>query len=184
MDARQFLAEFKHIASAPGGVQRLRQMIYNLAITGDLTRQLADDGDAELMLRDIESAKARLTEEKTFKRSPKLENQPLILPSNINLPNSWRWSRLVDIGEINPKNKAADDTLASFIPMSGVPQIHSGRLEAEQYPWGQIKRGFTHFADGDVVLAKITPCFENGKAAVITELTNGIGAGTTELHVV
>lgn len=90
----------------------------------------------------------------------------------------------MDIGEINPKNEAEDDTLASFIPMSGIPQLHSGRLEAQQRPWEQIKKGFTHFADGDVVLAKITPCFENGKAAVIAGLTNGIGAGTTELHVV
>lgn len=63
----------------------------------------------------------------------------------------------MDIGEINPKNEAEDDTLASFIPMSGIPQLHSGRLEAQQRPWEQIKKGFTHFADGDVVLAKITP---------------------------
>lgn len=92
MEAKQFLAEYGHIASAPGGVQRLRQMIYNLAITGDLTRQLADDGDAESLLRAIESAKARLIDERAFKRSPKLENQPLLLPSNIKLPNSWHWS--------------------------------------------------------------------------------------------
>jgi type I restriction enzyme, S subunit len=184
MNTLQFLGEFKHIASAPEGVQRLRQMIYNLAITGDLTRQLADDGDAKSLLRTIETKKARLIDEKRFKRSPKLENQPLLLPTNINLPNSWCWSRLVDIGEISPKNESADDTLASFIPMGGVPQSHSGKLGAEQRLWGEIKKGFTQFADGDVVLAKITPCFENGKAAVIAGLTNGIGAGTTELHVV
>jgi type I restriction enzyme, S subunit len=184
MDSKQFIAEFGAIASAPGGVQRLRQMIYNLAITGQLTRQRAEDGDAESLLRSIESRKKRLLTEKSFKRSPKLEHHQVIQPNNIKLPDSWRWSSLVNIGEINPKNEVADDTLASFIPMSGVPQLHSGKLEPEKRPWGQIKKGFTHFADGDVVLAKITPCFENGKAAVITGLTNGIGAGTTELHVV
>ena len=47
-----------------------------------------------------------------------------------------------------------------------------------------MRKGYTHFANGDVVLAKITPCFENGKAAVMANLTNGFGAGTTELHVV
>ena len=59
------------------------------------------------------------------------------------------------------------------------------RLICETRPWGEIKKGFTHFANGDVVVAKITPCFENGKAAVISGLDNtkGIGAGTTELHV-
>jgi len=51
-------------------------------------------------------------------------------------------------------------------------------------PWGEIKKGYTHFAEGDVGLAKITPCFENGKSAVFRSLTGGIGAGTTELHIV
>ena len=51
-------------------------------------------------------------------------------------------------------------------------------------PWGEIKKGYTHFAEGDVGLAKITPCFENGKSAVFRNLTGGIGAGTTELHIV
>ena len=46
-----------------------------------------------------------------------------------------------------------------------------------------IKQGFTHFAEGDVALAKITPCFQNGKSAVMQNLENGIGAGTTELHI-
>ncbi|MBL0171689.1 MAG: hypothetical protein IPP90_13375 [Gemmatimonadaceae bacterium] len=45
-------------------------------------------------------------------------------------------------------------------------------------------KAYTHFAEGDVALAKITPCFKNGKSTVFRNLTNGIGAGTTELHVV
>lgn len=67
--------------------------------------------------------------------------------------------------------------------MSGIPQLHNGKLALEAANWGSIKKGFTHFANGDVVVAKITPCFENGKAAIIDGLANGIGAGTTELHV-
>ena len=50
--------------------------------------------------------------------------------------------------------------------------------------WADIKQGFTHFAEGDVSLAKITPCFENRKSAVMRNLSNEIGAGTTELHVI
>ncbi len=49
--------------------------------------------------------------------------------------------------------------------------------------WGEIKSGFTHFADGDVAFAKITPCFQNRKSMILRELPNGIGAGTTELKV-
>ena len=46
-----------------------------------------------------------------------------------------------------------------------------------------MKKDFTKFCDGDVVLAKITPCFENRKSAIVSNAINGIGAGTTELHV-
>jgi type I restriction enzyme S subunit len=50
--------------------------------------------------------------------------------------------------------------------------------------WKEIKQGFTHFADGDVGVAKITPCFENSKACVFSGLINQVGAGTTELHII
>ena len=50
--------------------------------------------------------------------------------------------------------------------------------------WREIKQGFTHFANNDVSVAKITPCFENRKSVVFSDLPNGIGAGTTELHII
>jgi type I restriction enzyme S subunit len=53
----------------------------------------------------------------------------------------------------------------------------------EERRWGEIKSGYTHFKNGDVVMAKITPCFENGESAVMNGLAGGFGAGTTELHV-
>ena len=62
--------------------------------------------------------------------------------------------------------------------------MHGIPVQPENRSWVTIKKGFTHFANGDVVVAKITPCFENGKAAVIRDLPNRIGAGTTELHVI
>ena len=49
--------------------------------------------------------------------------------------------------------------------------------------WKDIKSGFTHFAENDIAIAKITPCFENRKSAILTNLENGIGAGTTELYI-
>jgi type I restriction enzyme S subunit len=54
----------------------------------------------------------------------------------------------------------------------------------EERTLGEVRKGFTHFAEGDVLFAKITPCMENGKGAVATGLRNGIGCGTTELHVI
>lgn len=185
MDVGKFLSEFRRIVSSKNGITQLRQLIYSLAVTGQLTRQMDDDDDVRLLLLNIKNKKEQLIAEKIFKGSPKLENFPLRIPENIKIPSYWRWSRLVDIGEINPKNSdLEDDTVASFLPMIGLPELHSGTLEPEERPWGRIKKGYTHFTDGDVVIAKITPCFENGKAAVISGLANRVGAGTTELHVV
>ena len=53
----------------------------------------------------------------------------------------------------------------------------------EKVKWSKIKKGFTHFANGDIAFAKITPCFQNRKSAVFDKLPNGIGAGTTELKI-
>lgn len=185
MDAQRFLAEFGHIANAPGGVAQLRRMIYQLAVTGSLTPRGAGSEDAGTLLAAVELARQRLIREEKYKRMRKLESEPVRPPQNIELPESWRWTRLLDIGEINPRNEAPDDQLAAFVPMSGVPQLHAAAIVAETKRWSEIKTGFTHFANGDVVLGKITPCFENGKAAVVAALPGdaGIGAGTTELHV-
>ncbi|WP_323977015.1 restriction endonuclease subunit S [Aeromonas hydrophila] len=183
MDAQQFLAEFGHIANAPGGVQQLREMVYQLAITGTLTSQLDTDGDAHELLTDISTLRNRLIREKSYKRLPKLENEPLDIPSTKKIPASWCWTRLLDLGEINPRNDAPDEADASFIPMSGFSEFHMGAPAPQAEKWAHIKKGFTHFKNGDVVVAKITPCFENGKAAVIDGLPHEIGAGTTELHV-
>jgi type I restriction enzyme S subunit len=183
MDAEQFLAEFGHIASAPGGIHQLREMIYQLAITGALTPQIEAEGDACTLLADIGATRQRLISKKAYKRLPKLESEALDIPVLVGIPASWCWTRLLDIGEISPRNDAPDEAPASFISMSGFSQLHMSQLAPEAKKWGSIKKGFTHFANGDVVVAKITPCFENGKAAVIHGLEHNIGAGTTELHV-
>ncbi|MFC6632959.1 restriction endonuclease subunit S [Microbulbifer taiwanensis] len=185
MDAQQFLAEFGHIVNAPGGIAQLREMIYQLAVTGSLSTRRDQDSDVEILLADIEQVRQRLIREKKYKRIKKLENEPVQPPLEFKIPESWRWTRLLDVGEISPRNDAPDDSLVAFVPMSGIPQTHLGALFVEIKQWSKIKKGYTHFSNHDVVLAKITPCFENGKSAVITDLRSdlGIGAGSTELHV-
>lgn len=185
MDAQTFLAEFAHIANAPGGIDQMRQMIYQLAVTGALTPRSEKGEDARVLLESIGVRRQALIREKKYKRMVELEGEAIATPFGITLPSAWCWSRLLDVGEINPRNHADEDVKAAFLPMSGVPQVHRGGLVADTAKWGDIKKGYTHFASGDVVLAKITPCFENGKAAVIEALPAGcaIGAGTTELHV-
>jgi type I restriction enzyme S subunit len=186
MDAQQFLAEFGHIANAPGGIARLRELVYQFAVTGRLTTQREEDGDTDVVLNSIARTRQHLIDEKKFKRSPKLESAPLAPPA-ISIPPSWRWSRLLDLGEINPRNQVEEDAetvvMATFVPMAAVSELHSIRIAGEVRPWSEISKGYTHFANGDVLLAKITPCFENGKSAVVQGLEYNIGSGSTEFHV-
>lgn len=182
MDAQQFLAEFGHIANAPGGIDRLRELIYQFAVTGKLAPQKAEEGSAEEVLQRVKQLRQRLVTEKRFKRISKLEST-LIQAPLIDLPLAWRWSRLLDLGEINPRNEAPKDAWATFVPMASVSEKHDVPLRGEDASWGDINKGYTHFANGDVLLAKITPCFENGKASVVSGLKHHIGAGSTEFHV-
>lgn len=100
-----------------------------------------------------------------------------------NLPGSWCLTDIKSIFTINPKNKVADDVIAGFVPMTNIADGYSNKFRFEPRLWGHIKKGFTHFAEGDIVVAKISPCLENRKSAIVTSLPNGIGAGTTELFV-
>ncbi len=85
--------------------------------------------------------------------------------------------------EYNPRNYLEDETEVSFVPMTLISADYSINPSFETRKWKEVKSGFTHFKEDDVVLAKITPCFENSKAGLMKGLTNGFGAGTTELHV-
>ena len=143
MDAKQFLAEFGHIANAPGGIVQLRQMIYQLAVTGSLTARGGNVEDAGQLLASIEQERQRLIRAKKYKRMPELENELIRQPQGIALPATWRWSRLLDIGEINPRNEAPDDLLAAFVPMSGIPPLHKAPIVAETKRWSEIKKGYT-----------------------------------------
>ena len=99
------------------------------------------------------------------------------------IPQGWEWVRIQDIVQINPKNKADDKIIAGFIPMEKIEATYLSQFSYIERMWGEIKSGFTHFADGDVAVAKITPCFQNRKSMILQDLPNGIGAGTTELKV-
>lgn len=162
------------------GIERLRALILDLAVLGKLVPQDHADEPATKALERL--AKARAAEIKAgLARKPK---SIATLPAHLrSLPSGWVWTQLGTIAEISPSNVAGDDAEASFVPMAMVSTSISGEHEAEIRRWGEIKKGFTHFADGDLGLAKITPCFENGKAAIFQNLRNGIGAGTTELHI-
>lgn len=102
------------------------------------------------------------------------------------VPAHWKVKRLRFVAKLNPSKSeiAAYDraTLVSFLPMEAIGD--DGSLNLERFrPIAEVETGYTYFRDGDVTVAKITPCFENGKGALMQGLQGGIGFGTTELIV-
>jgi type I restriction enzyme S subunit len=183
-DATRNLLEqhFDTAFAAPGGIAKLRELILTLATRGKLVEQNPSDPPASQLLKEIEAEKQRLVKAKKIKKPKPL---PPIKPEEVpyELPEGWEWVRLGDIGVINPRNDAQDSTIAGFVPMPMIPEGYSDNHRFEERLWSEIKKGYTHFANGDVGMAKITPCFENSKSCVFSGLPNGIGAGTTELHI-
>ena len=99
------------------------------------------------------------------------------------IPVGWEWCRVSSLFQINPKVVAEDNTSAAFIPMEAISAGYGSEFRYYEKKWGEIKSGYTAFADNDIAFAKITPCFQNRKSAIFEGLPNGIGAGTTELKV-
>lgn len=100
------------------------------------------------------------------------------------VPEGWTHNKLSDIAIINPKNskKLADNDLVTFFAMSDISE--DGRvLNYQIRKYKEVCNGYTPFQNGDIIIAKITPCFENGKGALVKNLINGIGFGSTEFHV-
>jgi type I restriction enzyme, S subunit len=168
--------------AAPDGIKKLRELILTLAIQGKLVPQDPRDQSAGELLKAIEGEKLRLVKEGKI-RQPKSFSQIKLEELPYDLPQGWEWVRLGEIGEINPRNTFDDDMEAGFVPMPLIFSEYGKVHKFETRKWSEIKKGYTHFADGDVALAKITPCFENGKSCVFQGLPNSVGSGTTELHV-
>ena len=104
----------------------------------------------------------------------------------LNNTKGWGEQRLGECCVINPKknidSRLEEDLVISFIPMASVSE-NGEILKLEDRFYRDVKNGFTYFCEGDVLFAKITPCMENGKGAVAVGLTNSIGFGSTEFHV-
>lgn len=101
------------------------------------------------------------------------------------VPEGWEVKRLRFLVATNPSKtevRLSSDDFVSFVPMEAVGEY--GGMQCQERCLDEIGSGYTYFADGDILIAKITPCFENVKGAIAENLTNGIGFGSTEFHVV
>lgn len=103
------------------------------------------------------------------------------------LPDGWELRPLPEVAQINPRlgRRIADDRLpVTFVPMRAVAVEGGGVVDPETRPYGEVKKGYTAFLPGDVIMAKITPCMENGKIAVVPQFPNDVCFGSTEFHVI
>ena len=181
--------------------EQLKKSILQEAIQGKLVPQIADEGTAQELLEQIKLEKQKLVKEGKLKKSALTDSVIFKGDDNkywekngktvidvtdeipFDIPITWQWVRIKDIFQINPKNIAEDNCISAFIPMEKICATYGSKFSYDEVQWKTIKTGYTHFADGDVAFAKITPCFQNRKSAIFYNLPNGIGAGTTELKV-
>lgn len=101
-------------------------------------------------------------------------------------PKAWANVPLGDICAINPrvdKTSIDSESPVAFVPMSAV-EAATGNVDLSQTrPFRDVRKGYTPFRQGDVLFAKVTPCMENGKMAVVPDLVSEYGFGSTEFHV-
>ena len=103
------------------------------------------------------------------------------------LPPGWVALALAEVAQINPPLDRCvinDNVTVNFVPMRAVEEEGGGLLRPEVRPYGEVKKGYTSFLSGDVIMAKITPCMENGKTTFVPELTGQVCCGSTEFHVI
>ena len=148
-------------------IKQAKNKILDLAIHGKLVPQDPNDEPASELLKRI-NPKAEITCDNGHYKQ---------------LPKTWSNPKIKEVFTINPKNKVLDNINAGFVPMVYIDDGYSGACKYEKRKWNDIKAGFTHFADGDIAVAKISPCLENRKSMILEKLPNGIGAGTTELYI-
>ena len=98
----------------------------------------------------------------------------------------WKQVPISDVADVNPgpSRPLVDDEQVSFVPMASVREGGGGMDAAATKPTRDVRRkSYRYFEEGDVIMAKITPCFENGKIAVARGLRSGRAFGSTEFHV-
>ena len=182
----------------------LRQKILDLAIRGKLVPQDPNDEPASVLLERIRAEKQQMVKDGKLKAKD-IKNDTVIFKGDDNLhyeqfadgtvkciddeipfelPDGWTWVRINTACIVNPRNNIDDNTEVSFVPMANISEGYANSFVSDSRLWRNVKTGYTHFAENDIGIAKISPCFENKKSVVFTGLINGYGAGTTELHII
>ena len=161
-------------------LKRFRQSVLAAACSGRLTADWREKNP------DVAPAMELLKKIQEERKGKQLKNPQALQIDMDELPDTWAKTKISDVYYINPGHKGieiAENIEVSFIPMKLIEE-ETGFMDASFVrKYEEVKSGYTKFIEDDVVFAKITPCMENGKIAIANNLCNGIGCGTTELHV-
>ena len=183
-------------------IENRKISILDRAFKGVLTFKWRNENktsDTKELLKSINEKKLKkweeecLQAEKDGNKKPKKpiikEVKDMIVPVEeqpYKLPNSWVWVRLGEVVEVNPnkiKIDIGENELVDFIPMKNVSESSPEIIEKNFEKFKDLQKGYTQFIKNDILFAKITPCMENGKTAIISDLKEKIGYGSTEFHI-
>ena len=174
---------------------KLKKSILQYAIQGKLVPQDSNDEPSAVLLERIRAEKKaqlgkKYVESYIYKGDDNCyyekvdKNEPVLLENlPFDIPDGWCWARLENAADINPRNNIDDNLDVSFVEMKSIMDGFNNVFCYKKRKLRDVKSGFTHFKNGDVGFAKITPCFQNRKSVVFHGLENCYGAGTTELHI-
>ncbi len=99
------------------------------------------------------------------------------------IPKEWEIMRIKHVAEFEPKcnmSELNNDSIVTYLPMEC---LKNGYFERREHNLGDLPASLTHFQENDIVMAKVTPCFENGNIAIMQKLQSGFGVGSSELFV-
>jgi type I restriction enzyme M protein len=105
----------------------------------------------------------------------------------IDIDPDWEMVELGEVCEVNPKKSEIkeldENTQVSFVPMADLNENRIDFIPNQIKSLSEVYKGYTYFKEDDILIAKVTPCFENGKAGIAKGLINGIGFGSSEYFV-
>lgn len=141
----------------------------------------------------VEELTAKIEEVRTLRQQSAKEIEAVthsmlhhVITTNIN-NSEWEFGPIIHFAEVNPSRQGkagiSPQMSVSFVPMAALDEVTGSITRATAKPFVEVSKGYTLFRDGDVIFARITPCMQNGKAALAERLINGVGFGSTEFHV-
>jgi type I restriction enzyme S subunit len=176
------------IKICPGSAGRNR--VLSIRRIPEVSVPLPSVAEQQQIVARIEELAAQIHEVKPLRQQATEEAEALIHSSVSKLAyqDKWQMKRLAEVAEINPSRagnvKLEQRDKVSFVPMRAVDDVTGKIAWPETRELHEVAKGYTWFETGDVIFARITPCMQNGKAALAQGLINGVGFGSTEFHVI